>query len=190
MGIFDFLKRKFSKGTSTTDRKADNKNYEGYDAVWNCNASIEEIWQITCDQNFVVAMYGYLCKKCDYGDAFEKLSKEQAVIYLCNTLEGEVYNGGYDQFFCNSSGNFAIDTVDALNEIGAHGTAKCLQKALSIFPNSLPPKDRDLRIDALNETPEDKRAILSELDDEFYEEKEPLAQLMFQYIHAHKDAFQ
>jgi len=46
-------------------------------------------------------------------------------------LEREVNNGGYDQFFTNSSEEFASVIVDRLNRIGCNETASITHDAIS-----------------------------------------------------------
>ncbi|AYN00137.1 DUF4375 domain-containing protein [Chryseobacterium sp. 3008163] len=47
------------------------------------------------------------------------LSKHLQVTYLTVVLENQVLNGGFHQYFANSYGQFAKETIDALIEIGA-----------------------------------------------------------------------
>lgn len=58
------------------------------------------------------------------------LSYEERVVLAVEALEQEVNNGGYDQFFCNSSRTFAPMIVDSLVRIGCKRTAKITQRAL------------------------------------------------------------
>ena len=50
---------------------------------------------------------------------FSRLSEPEQVFICVWSLEGEVNNGGLDQFYFNSSGDHAITTPDALESIGA-----------------------------------------------------------------------
>jgi len=58
------------------------------------------------------------------------LSYEERVVLAVEALEQEVNNGGYDQFFCNSSRKFAPMIVDSLVRIGCKRTAKITQRAV------------------------------------------------------------
>jgi hypothetical protein len=51
-------------------------------------------------------------------------------ILAVEALEREVNNGGYSQFFTNSSGEFAPEIVDSLNRIGCPVTAGITVDAL------------------------------------------------------------
>jgi hypothetical protein len=50
----------------------------------------------------------------DQSQHLERLSAPATVYYLVCTFEGEVINGGFSQFFSNSSGTFSQETVQAL----------------------------------------------------------------------------
>lgn len=51
-------------------------------------------------------------------------------IYTIGTLEQEVLNGGFHQYFYNSSGQLAVETVEDLERIGAVRHADVLRKAI------------------------------------------------------------
>ena len=80
MGIFDFFKKK----------NVDKVNTANDDSI-----------------NFVIDMWSAICEKCNYGDSIEKLNEYERVLFVTQTLEQEVNNGGFSQFFYNSSGNFS-----------------------------------------------------------------------------------
>lgn len=47
------------------------------------------------------------------GNNIEKLNEHERVFFITQTLEHEVNNGGFSQSFCNSSGDFSNELVDA-----------------------------------------------------------------------------
>ena len=61
----------------------------------------------------------YLNSKSDYGENIEKLNPSQKTFLFVENLEREINNGGFNQFYFNSSGDFSQETVNALLEIGA-----------------------------------------------------------------------
>ena len=151
--------------------------------------TLEEIWNIDDKVDFVVEMGFYLGEKCGWGDNISVLTKPERVLYVVYELEGEVNNGGFVQYFRNSSGNQANELVDAFNEIGAPQTAAICEKALSVFGGHVP-EDWDERnevFDALDGDLVDE--ILSECDDAFYDYEENLTELCYAYIMEHKDQF-
>lgn len=98
----------------------------------------------------VMEIASYLNEKSNYGEEIEKLNSSQRLLIIVENLEGEVNNGGFDQFYFNSSGNHANETVDALKKIGAFNTAKLVKMANDEFPNGIVPKDRTKRQDVLD----------------------------------------
>ncbi|MBR7122492.1 MAG: DMP19 family protein [Oscillospiraceae bacterium] len=136
--------------------------------------------------NFVVDMCDAVCKKCEYGDDIEKLNEHERVFYVTQILEQEVNNGGFSQFFFNSSGDFSNELVDAFTKIGALKTAEICKKALDVF-NGKVPTDRDEREELLNCL--DCDDVLSECDDEFYEYEDNLEKLNYKYIMDHRSFF-
>lgn len=141
----------------------------------------------TEDQNnFVVDMCSAVCEKCEYGDSPEKLNEYERVFFIAQILEQEVNNGGFSQFFCNSSGDFSNEIVDAFTKIGALKTAKICEKALSVFKCGVP-TNKDGRGQLLD-SPECED-ILSSCDDDFYDYGDDLESLNYAYIMAHRDFF-
>jgi len=109
---------------------------------------------------------------------------KQEVARLIQMLEAEVNNGGFDQFFFNSAGDFTAETIEALETIGASSTADILKRAAVKFPGEMPPKDRGVRQDALLEISPEPNAF-QELDQEFYAYPDDLSGLLGEYLSAH-----
>lgn len=149
--------------------------------------TIEEIWEIEDQTDFVTAMLGHILEKCRYGDDMDKLSAPERVFFVTTLLEGEVNNGGFSQFFFNSSGDYANELVDAFTEIGAIKTAEICKKAVSVYGEYVPTgraEREDLLLD--NDAVEE---ILDECDNAFYEYEDDLITLYCEYIVNHKEHF-
>lgn len=102
---------------------------------------------------------------------------------LLHALEAEVNNGGFDQFFLNSSGRYARQTLDALKAIGATHTVELLNAAIATaYPEGYPdnPDEHEDTSDA-----DDALNKLSELDDRFLEYRDPLTDLVNRFIAQH-----
>ena len=69
-------------------------------------------------------IYLGLCDVCDYGQNVDSLNEYERTIFVTQELENEVNNGGFFQFFDNSSGQFASEIVQAFINIGAEKTAE------------------------------------------------------------------
>ena len=111
------------------------------------------------------------------------LDHNELVLLSVWFLEAEVNNGGFNQYYWNSAGELAAETVNSLKEIGAHETASIVEAANSNFPNSLPPKNREERQDILEELENSGTLKLDSLDNEFYEYPCDLTELMYKYMH-------
>ena len=114
------------------------------------------------------------------------LNQNEIVILSIWQLEADVNNGGFNQYYWNSSGELANEVVTSLVEIGAIETASIVKSANANFPNSDPPKDRKVRQDILEMLEESGTLKLDSLDDEFYEYPCDLLELMYQYILKHR----
>lgn len=136
--------------------------------------------------NLVVDMCDTVYKKCEYGNNIEKLNEYERVFFVTQTLEQEVNNGGFSQFFYNSSGDFSNELVDAFTKIGALKTAEICQKALSVF-NGKVPTERDEREELLDSLDCDN--VLSECDDAFYDYEDDLEALNHEYLMKYREFF-
>lgn len=92
--------------------------------------------------NAIIEIDNYVCRLCSWGDTLDRLTEPQKSFYFNQNLEREINNGGFNQYFYNSSGDFAHETIASLRTIGANKTADILQQAIDQFPNSAVPKDR------------------------------------------------
>lgn len=99
---------------------------------------------------------------------------------LVDDLEAEINNGGFDQFFFNSTGDFTEETIQALSTIGAFHTAEIVKKAASLFPGGMPPQDQDSRQELLEEISPNSDAF-EEFDDAFLAYEDDLATLILSY---------
>ena len=150
---------------------------------------LDEIWQLTYKTDFLIAINERLNARSSYGEHLERLSSEEQVFYICNLLEEEVNNGGFDQFLYNSSGNYAHRVEECLRTIGANKTADICHVAFAAFGKPIP-QDRNKREKFLDKMESDEISdILSDCDDQFYEYPDQLEELCYQYIVANKEKF-
>jgi len=70
------------------------------------------------------------------------------ILLAAHWCQSEVNNGGFSQFFSNSTGVLAPEAVQAFRAIGMPQVADAIQRAMALFgPNY--PRDRGKREDAL-----------------------------------------
>jgi len=120
---------------------------------------------------------------------YHEFSPEERVFLHVWELEAEVNNGGFDQYFINSSGDHAAEVVESLEAIGAVQAAAIANKAISVaFGNSPPPEDEGARDSVMRALPEEKLEQLSACDNEFYLYPDNLTELLFSFVVANKGA--
>lgn len=139
--------------------------------------------------NAIIEIDNYVCKLCSYGDTLDRLTEPQKIFYFNQNLEREINNGGFNQYFYNSSGDFAHDTIISLRTIGADKTADILQKAIDQFPNSTVSKDRAKRQEVLEQIEEAANEVWEQLDQTFYKYEDDLNELNIQYIKQNRSSF-
>lgn len=114
------------------------------------------------------------------------LTPEERVILAVEALEREVNNGGYDQFFVNSSREHAGIVVEALRRIGCPKTAEITQKALGIVRGARI-TDGEIENGAwVLEENEECQEALEECDSLYYEGAEDIAGSLFAFIKANR----
>ena len=118
------------------------------------------------------------------GRRFEDLTEAERVIATVWRVEAEVNNGGFDQFFFNSSGDTVFYAEAALESIGAKKMAKIVARANAVFGADGPPRDRDLRQERLLALSESVSSKLNALDNEFYKYPDAVSTLLHDYITA------
>lgn len=152
-------------------------------------SSIAEIWAIEDEYSFVYEMSFYIAKKCDYGSNLDALSEAERIFYITQTLEMEINNGGFWQFFFNTPESVFCETAAALEAIGAEKTAALYREASAAFGEEMP-DDRASRIRMLQKVGmEEGYEILSPYDDAFYAYEEDLNALNYAFIQSNRDAF-
>jgi hypothetical protein len=114
----------------------------------------------------------------------KNLTKGQQAFFSTWILEGEVNNGGFNQFFFNSSGQYAEMAEIGLKTIGADKFSELTSKANKIYIEN---KERleefdDGTMENFSESYKDNP--LNDLDTEFYElyKTEKIGDLRIKYI--------
>ena len=129
-------------------------------------------------------------KNADFGKKdFLAQSPNQQVFSTIWCLEGQVNNGGFQQYFYNSSSETVPFLLNALNEIGATKTAQICQAALECaFPLGLP-SDPDVISEMAAHFSEAVEAQLELFDKQFFTYPEDLTELLFQFVQNHPSDF-
>lgn len=156
----------------------------------------EQIIDTTSDENLLQVVFDNLSEKqpADYEKEYETLmswNKSRQAIYMIWALEAEVNNGGYNQFYFNSSGQFYKHLPDALKLVGADKFADLTKRANDTFEKENPKitQHQDGTLEGFSKSYDDNP--LNKFDDEFYElyTTENLQQIQVDYIRKHKTEF-
>jgi hypothetical protein len=120
-------------------------------------------------------------KKIPEKDNFSNLNEfEKTFIYL-DVLEDSVTNGGFIQFFFNSSGQFTHEVFQAYLAIKAENTVDILTKAIYLFPEIPVPKNLRIRQQILMEK-DTNIDLWDELDTQFYKYEDNIISLTLEYV--------
>jgi hypothetical protein len=120
-------------------------------------------------------------KKIPEKDNFSNLNEfEKTFIYL-DVLEASVTNGGFIQFFFNSSGQFTHEVFQAYLAIKAENTVDILTKAIYLFPEIPVPKNLRIRQQILMEK-DTNIDLWDELDSQFYKYEDNIISLTLEYV--------
>jgi Domain of unknown function (DUF4375) len=109
------------------------------------------------------------------------LNAAERVVHLASWANFEIENGGMWQFFDNSAGDHAAETVTALETVGAVRAAAALKAAMAGFPGGSPSADREERFAGLQAVSES----LNSFDREFYAESPDVFSRVCSFIEAH-----
>ncbi|MDG3004098.1 DMP19 family protein [Paludisphaera mucosa] len=104
-------------------------------------------------------------------------------------LDMEVLNGGFDQYFVNSSGDRWKEAVEGLREMGSVELAGLLNEAVARFGATPPSADRATRLDQLDAIARADADAFDPIDDRWYESKESVDVLTGRFVIAHAADF-
>lgn len=127
-------------------------------------------------------------------EAIDSLAPEARVVYVTELLAGEVHNGGFHQYFSNSSGKHALEALRALQTLDAVEASSLFAKAIDAFPDRHVPHDRVLRNELLDAAQQERPGFFDELDTQYYAlvsaipPREDQIELALSYMRRHPDA--
>lgn len=120
---------------------------------------------------------------------FALQSLAQKVFSSIWAVESEINNGGFSQYFLNSSAETAAFVVKALDTIGAPKTANICRRAIErAFPDGLPATAKEISSSAAD-FPDELLAELGAIDSEFLAYPHDLTDLLFGYVLSHPEEF-
>lgn len=197
MRIFDkisaLLRRsnrvKPSQGIS---REEEKQLYEAIQAFKNRpihKVLTEEIINSTPDNDLLQVVFDNLFEKLpkDHSKMYETViswNMSRQAIFIIWIAEGQINNGGFNQFYFNSTGQFHKELPIAFKHIGANGLSKLTELANEIFydENERIAKHQDGTLEGFSRSYEDNP--LNKLDSQFYEldKTENLLQIQIEFV--------
>lgn len=154
----------------------------------------EQCIDSTSDDDLLQLIFDHLSKKLsvDYRNEYETVmswNSSMQAIYMIWVLETEVNNGGYNQFYFNSSGPFYTHLPEALRRVGATQFANLSERANKVFEIEKTTILQNQSPDPFSESDEDDP--LDPFDTEFYAlyQTENLEQIQVEYIRNHTKEF-
>jgi len=127
-------------------------------------------------------------KKIPEKDDFQNLNNFEKTFIYVDVLEHNVTNGGFIQFFFNSSGQFAHEVFHAYMEIKAEKTIDILTEAIHLFPEVPVPKNLRIRQEILMKK-DSNIDLWDALDTEFYKCEDDIIQLTLNYVRKNLSQF-
>jgi hypothetical protein len=119
----------------------------------------------------------------------DSLSEPERDVLAIEGLESQVNNGGYGQFFTNSSNEFAGVIVAALERIGCPETAAITARAIAALPPgtglSVESLDREMR-----RTDDARDAKLEACNEAYFGMREDIATALIRYLQDHRGELQ
>ncbi len=120
---------------------------------------------------------------------FEELSPPEQALIGTWELAAEVHNGGFLQYFHNSSRDHAKPMIAILRSINADRAVAILEEAIGLAGPGTRWGDEVNFITAVNSMPDAVRNRLGEFDRSFYDEVDNLYLQVFRYMSRHRDRF-
>jgi len=128
------------------------------------------------------ANIGFILLDKEERKGLASFTRGERFVYAIEGMVREVNNGGWNQFFRNSSGALAFDLAPALEAVGSKKNLSIAQRALRIFgkPASLAEDERGKQVDKV--TRDGENNPWDALEGEFYENPEDLDAMMIEFI--------
>ncbi len=113
----------------------------------------------------------------------------QRAIYSITVWIREVDNGGLEQFYYNSTGDYIEEVVKGLKLIGAEEHLRILQESFKLFLNKLPPTKRKKRLKILKSmAAQEIEELFTPIEVRLFGEQR-LFQYFKEYINKHPEDF-
>lgn len=99
-----------------------------------------------------------------FRSTYDSAPKIAGLMFAAHFCQSEVCNGGFDQFFWNSTGVLAPEAVEGFRQLGQSQVAALVESAMELLGSPYP-RDRDERQERLSHVP---KPSLGSLDQRFF----------------------
>jgi Domain of unknown function (DUF4375) len=99
-----------------------------------------------------------------FARTFSSVPRPAGLLFAAHFCQSEICNGGFRQFFSNSTGVLAPEAIEGFNAIGQDFVAGIIQEACSLFGQPFP-RERSLRLSKLEAI---DSQLLDSLNEKFY----------------------
>ena len=134
---------------------------------------------LNSDLEKVIRIGEIIGKKISERDEFTGLNDYEKTFIYIDIFENHTTNGGFEEFFWNSSGQFSHEILAAYEAIGANKTAILIYNAFKEFGEIPIPKDHAFRKKILTEL---NSNAWDTLDQAFYKSKEAIVPLVLRFV--------
>lgn len=110
---------------------------------------------------------GFVHKRAE-SVGIDGLTNEQRIVYLAVGFDYEVCNGGIMQFFGNSSGDAASDTLESLRVLGHAEAFRALDAAMKLVGPLAREPNREMRLAAFEDRFDELQANFAPLESAFF----------------------
>ena len=185
MGLFKRLKEKWQIKKSVQTFQDKTNSFKSLNSSEISNIS---------DDDLSLAVMSWIWGLLDERDNYEiilDLPHPCQFVYSCRTITDEIYNGGFNQLYFNSTAMFAKIAEEGFSTIGAEKLAALMKQANDIYEKVKPQLEKydDDTVESFSKSYEEN--LFNDLDALFYDEIESCGfdNLLVFYIRKTADCF-
>ena len=122
-------------------------------------------------------------------EVVETLPQPCRDVYACRTVVDEINNGGINQLFFNTTGQFAQMAEEGFRSIGSDKLSRIMRSAIEIHTANKEKlgEYQDGTLESFSASYDEE--LFNDLDDEFSEEEPKIDDLLIAYIRKNESAF-
>ena len=156
------------------------------------NVTLQEIPDKKLEQAIIDYILGEIGKDFSKENkVISKLSTGMQAVYTTWVVEAEVNNGGFHQYYLNSTGKFALSAIEGFKQIGALETAEAMANSVVLAMSEIPEINTNIskkQIEIISKKSY-KFTKLNDLDQWFFKDNESISKLRINYIRSNLQLF-